>query len=183
MFNMDRFSPDDNPGLTYYELSGRFLEVEAASKLCIDVFQEITDASLLQENYEILISVKSCLIEKTIALHEIGEITEEYCVILRELRATHRLGIISDIWSKSNILHEKFRTKRIYDLFGVIIFSSDAGFIKPSHKIFDLALTKLAIAHEKVVYIGNSSAALKLPGLIRYGLAILIAREMAHART
>ena len=145
MFNVDRFSPNDNLGLTYLELGGRTLEQELAAKLCIDVFREISEASLLPENYERLPSVKSCIdrhpaglnlperersiLERTIALHEIGEIPEEYCTILRKLRKSHRLGIVSDIWSKSDLFYEKFRDLRILELFEVIIFSSDIGLL------------------------------------------------------
>jgi putative hydrolase of the HAD superfamily len=41
-------------------------------------------------------------IELVIAEHEIGTIPEQYVQILKQLSNTHRLGIISDIWSKSD---------------------------------------------------------------------------------
>lgn len=172
MFNVDRFDPDDSSGRTYLDLGGKRLGACTASALAVKVFNMITAASKMPDRYLSLPTVRECLeslaaeislsvaeldiLETTIALHEVGDIPPEYGRILHELGKTHRLGIISDIWSRSGIFYNRFHEAGILDLFETIIFSSEVGAVKPASQIFEAALAALAVGPGKAVYIGDS---------------------------
>jgi FMN phosphatase YigB (HAD superfamily) len=95
-------------------------------------------------------------IEQIIAEHEMGTIPERYVQILRQLKQTHRLGIISDIWSRSDIYFRELRRLCVDGLFETIVFSSDIGVIKPSPVIFEKAVRLFDVDLSKIVYIGDS---------------------------
>ncbi|MEL6162363.1 MAG: HAD family hydrolase [Cyanobacteria bacterium J06628_3] len=54
-----------------------------------------------------------------------------------------------------DIFLKEFDRVGIRDLFEIIIFSSDYGWIKPSTKLFNLAIEQFDVEREKIVYIGD----------------------------
>ena len=95
-------------------------------------------------------------LERIFALHEKGTIHNEYAAVLHELHETHPLGLVSNIFSPSDLFHEALRGAGIRDLFDVIVFSSECGHIKPSVKLFERALSAFQFPRERVVYVGDS---------------------------
>jgi len=95
-------------------------------------------------------------LERIFALHERGTIPGEYSAVLHELRETHRLGLVSNIFSLSDLFHEALRGAGIRDLFDVIVFSSECGYIKPSAKLFERALSALESPPERIVHVGDT---------------------------
>ena len=76
------------------------------------------------------------LLEKTFALHEVGTIPETHAEALRELRQTHRLGVISDIFSPS-----------------VVLFSSEHVYVKPASYPFQKALSVFQEERSKIAFV------------------------------
>ena len=95
------------------------------------------------------------LLEQVFANHEVGVISQAHVEVLHKLRKTHRLGIISNIWSTKDIFLKEFDRVEIRDLFDIIVFSSDYGWIKPSTKLFNQAIEHFNVEREKIVYIGD----------------------------
>jgi FMN phosphatase YigB (HAD superfamily) len=96
------------------------------------------------------------LLARVFAAHEVGSIPETSIEILHALARQHRLGVISNVWSDSDIFLEAFRQAGVEELFDVIVFSSDHGWIKPSRRLFDLAVDYFEAPRSRVLYVGNS---------------------------
>jgi HAD superfamily hydrolase (TIGR01509 family) len=172
MFDVDRFDPDDDLAGTYKRLGGRLLSDRKVRKMLSAVFEQLVADSHKEERYEnfpslaeylkwlspstSLPAAELALLEDVFTLHEIGTIPDEYADTIKKLHQTHQLGIISDIWAKSDSFYRGLEEAGIRDLFKVIVFSSDIGIIKPSPKIFSAAMEKLGTDISKVVYIGDS---------------------------
>jgi len=93
---------------------------------------------------------------KVFALLEVGAVPATHVAALRALRRTHRLGVVSNVWSPSDRFRDAFRRAGIAELFDVTVFSSDIGAIKPSPAIFERALRGWPIPRERIVYVGDN---------------------------
>jgi FMN phosphatase YigB (HAD superfamily) len=172
MFDVDRFRESDNLDSTYKNLGGDELQGDKVFKIASAIFNQMIADSQNPGNYNNFPKVSDYLnshpissdlafkekniIEKVIAEHEMGTIPEKYIKALKELAQTHRLGIISDIWSDSESYFHIFQQGGIKDLFDIILFSSDLGIIKPSPVIFKKAIDYFGIDVSKLVYVGDS---------------------------
>lgn len=172
MFDVDRFGPDDRVGDTYRRLGGKMLSEAQAFTVCADVTQRLFALGKNPVHYDAIPTVRTCLeqhpivmsfpesekmlLEDVIAEQEFGVIPEPYIQALRQLRRTHRMGLISDIWSRSDYPRAILARYGLLDLFEVLVFSSDLGSVKPSPRIFQRALTALSLAPACGVYIGDS---------------------------
>ncbi|MEM7716830.1 MAG: HAD family hydrolase [Cyanobacteria bacterium P01_A01_bin.68] len=171
MFGGYRFSPHEDFAATYRSVNGNFLTDELVNNIIFTVSRRIKADGKNPAFYERLPSVISYLqkhpqakdlsvneinlLEKTFAKHEVGVISQSHVEVLRKLRKTHRLGIISNIWSVKDIFLKEFDRVGISDLFDTIAFSSDYGWIKPSTKLFNQAIEHFNVEREKIVYIGD----------------------------
>ena len=172
MFNVDRFDEDDDFGATYRRAGGNRLQGEEVFEILSAIFHQMIADSKRPEKYDNFSSVLTYLkrhpksaqlpadeiaiLEKVFSEHEAGTIPEAYANALRQLHRTHRLGIVSDIWSHSERFHRELARVGIRELFEAIVFSSDIGIIKPSPKIFQKALETFDVDVPRVVYIGDS---------------------------
>lgn len=172
MFDADRFKEVDDIYGTYKEFGGEDLNGHKVNQILLDVYRQIYADCKVNgncENIQPLVDYfnkhpaagslpthELGLLEKVFTEHEIGRIPDRYIEVLKELAKTHRLGIISDIWAKSDRFYREFEKTGIRDLFEVIVFSSDIGIFKPSPKIFRKALEMLDADLSRVVYIGDS---------------------------
>src|SRR5207245_11224685 len=115
MFGGDRFSETEDFGLTYRELGGRAFGDDEVRRLVLEVCAAMEQAYADPRYDEHFPSVWYCLVhitqpqglpdrevgllERVIAHHEVGVIPDACAAVLRELAKTHRLGIVSNIWS------------------------------------------------------------------------------------
>ncbi|MEO0843036.1 MAG: HAD family hydrolase [Cyanobacteria bacterium J06643_5] len=171
MFGGYRFLSNENFAATYRSLNGSLLTDELVNNIIFTVSRRIKTDGKNPAYYECLPSVISYLqkhpqaknlpaseldlLEQVFASHEVGVISQKHVEVLRKLQQTHKLGIISNIWSKKDIFLKEFDRVGIRDLFEIIIFSSDYGWIKPSTKLFNLAIEQFDVEREKIVYIGD----------------------------
>ena len=120
------------------------------------------------------------LLEQVFAIHELGTIPETHAAVLHQLSATYQLGVVSNIWSSSDLYLQEFERAGIRDLFDVIIFSSDHGQIKPSPYLFNKAIEAFGVKQEKIVFVGDSLER-DINGALSAGLStIWINTESSH---
>lgn len=172
MFDVDRFSDREDFGATYRQLGGSALSGTDVRRIISALFYKMLSESRNPERYDLFPQVSNCLsaipearnlpasevklLEQVFAMHEIGTVSELYAESLCELRRTHRLGIVSDIWSRSGLYFTEFDRAGIRELFEVIIFSSDHDRIKPSPYLFAKAIEALNVESSRIVYVGAS---------------------------
>lgn len=90
------------------------------------------------------------------AYHELGHIPDGHCRALDQLAQTHRLGLVSNLWSEKALFVRALRHRHVYNLFDTLIFSSDHGLIKPAPKLFQKALDRFNCSPERVLFVGDS---------------------------
>lgn len=172
MFNMDRFSDSEDYGATYRRIGGRILSDGEVHRIISVLFDKVhSDYRNPDRNYQlpsVLSYLKAIpesrdlskseigLLEQIFAMHEVGTVPDTHAEALRQLHETHRLGVVSDIWARSEVYLREFERARIHDLFDLIIFSSDYGYIKPSPYLFTKAIEALEVERSKIVFIGDS---------------------------
>ena len=170
MFGCDRF--DGSMAQTYARLGGRDLSGEAVCRLLAALFESLLPLARDPAHNECfprvrphlqtlpdakgLSSEQLDLLAEVFALHEAGTIEPFHVDVLRRLRQTHRLGVISNVWSDSRVFREAFRAAGIDGLMDVTLFSSDHGWIKPSRRLFDRALEATGCDRNRAVYVGDS---------------------------
>ena len=170
-FSTSPFSISEDFAATYRSLNGSLLASELVNQIIFTVSRRIKADGKNPAYYECLPSVLSYLqkhpqvkdlplselnlLEQVFANHEVGVISRKHIEVLHQLRKTHRLGIISNIWSTKDIFIKEFDRVGIRGLFEIIVFSSDFGWIKPSTKLFNQAIEHFDVEREKIVYIGD----------------------------
>ncbi|GEM_PF-496938 len=170
MFNVDRFAADENFHATYRTLGGRTLDQETVQNTILDCLNYLMNRYESPDYYDRfpklteamktvapgLDARERTILESSFARHECGHVPGEYAQCLKELSKTHRLGVISNIWAKKDFWLEEFRRKEIFDIFDVMVFSSDHSSIKPSPAIFERALEGLGTSRSKILFTGDS---------------------------
>lgn len=172
MFNVDRFSDSEDYHETYRQIGGNRLKGSQVHKIISTLFNDmmhdykdpsfVTCFASVQSYLKRLSCAKRVpqeelkLLECVFAKHEIGTISEKHADVLSQLHRTHKLGVISNIWSKSEYYFSKFKEVGIYHLFDVIVFSADYGHIKPSPMLFEKAIQTFAVDRHKIVYVGDN---------------------------
>ena len=172
MFDVDRFDQGDDFGATYCRAGGNRLQGEEVFEILSEIFHQMIADSRRPEKYDnfsrVLTYLKRhpksaqlpadeiAILEKVFSEHEVGTVPEAYANAQRQLHRTHRLGIVSDIWSHSERFYQELARAGIRELLEVVVFSSDIGIIKPSPKIFQKALDAFGVDVSKAVYIGDS---------------------------
>ncbi len=172
MFDCDRFTNLDNFAKTYSQLGGTQFDNVQLKLIVSGAIAQMGYDYENPEYYECFPSIISYLdrilrqndlptteielLEKVITIHEIGRIPDSHVEVLRQLRKTHKLSVVSNIWCQSKFCLEEFHRVGINDLFTTNIFSSDYGIIKPSPLIFQKAIEEIGVHESKIVFIGDS---------------------------
>ena len=172
MFDVDRFSNTDAFATTYRRIGGRMLADGDVRRIISSLFKKMLADSRDPACYDCFPSVLACfrglsdctkletseiaLLEQVFAIHEIGTIPDSHAEILCRLRGTHRLGVVSDIWSKDDLYLLEFARAGIRDLFEVIVFSSNHGHVKPSPHLFAKAIEAFNVDRSRIVFVGDS---------------------------
>ena len=172
MFDVDRFSDTEDYSATYRQIGGNLLsdgEIRHTSSAlfdnmladyenlnCYNSFSPVSNyLKVLPESKNLPVG-EIRLLAQVFAMHEVGTIPAAYAKALHRLHETHRLGIVSNIWSASDLYLREFERVGILNLFDVIIFSSDHSHIKPSPYIFAKAVEALNVDRSKIVFVGDS---------------------------
>ena len=172
MFDVDRFSDTEDYGVTYRQIGGNLLGNGEIHRIITALFDSMLADYEDPTSYDSFPSVFSCLkvlseskdlpsseiqlLAQTFAMHEVGTIPATHAKALHQLHETHRLGVISNIWSSNDLYLREFERVGIRNLFDVIIFSSDHSCIKPSPHIFAKAIETLDVNRSKIVFVGDS---------------------------
>lgn len=171
MFENDRFGPDQDYAKTYREVGGERLRDEEATEAvtrtfdfliaaydsgdCDDEFPTVSEAvSLCGLD---LPDEEVALLDDVIAEHETGTISEAHRATVHALRRLCPLGIISNVFAQPARFEHNLQNAGIFDCFDHIVWSSTNGAIKPSAKLFHVALDYWALAPERILYVGNAA--------------------------
>src|SRR4030095_9635628 len=172
MYGGDRFDDSQNYEASYRLFGGEKLSNNELHQLVhysyntlleryrdpiyYDNFISLRDFIETDENFSRLDKNEKDLIERVCAHHECGSISEECKLILKGLSNTHRLGLISNVWTYSKYYIDKLKKENVYEMFEVILYSSDHGCIKPSIKLFNKAIEYFNIDPSQMVFIGDN---------------------------
>ena len=171
MFEVDRFDDPDSFAKVYNEIGGRALGPERLAAIItglheravatyrdpafIERYPSLRDHLLAMPEIAGLAEAELGRLLEVFARHEIGVIPEDYIATLRRLRQSHRLGLVSNIWSPSDLFLSLFHRLQIRELFTVIVFSSDLGALKPSTRLFETALAAFPCPRARVLMVGD----------------------------
>jgi putative hydrolase of the HAD superfamily/5'-nucleotidase len=172
MFGGDRFGPDADFHASYRASGGTRLTAEAVHRAVSDCYGRL-DALYLDpartESFpqvrEVLAEFTACaglpaaeveLLEDVFAPHEIGRVPDVYAAALRRLAATHRMGVVSNLWSRKPHWLAEFCRSGVLSLFETVVFSSDGPSMKPSPALFRQALAALPVPQSSVLFVGDS---------------------------
>ena len=172
MFGGDRFDPQQDFAATYRAIGGHQLEdrvVQESVLACFeklsviyedparcDSFPAVADTFRELPATRDMPSSELALLERVIAEHELGTVSDRYAEALRRLASTHRLGVIANILSRKEPWLNEFARAGVVNLFATTVFSSDGSSIKPSRKLFERALRAFNVPTAEVVFVGDS---------------------------
>ena len=172
MFGCNRFGRDIDYSATYSRCGGAVLDTQALwgvmdallTRILTDYRNPASyDAFGTVEEYlrelpvaKTLPSEELQILERVFGEHEAGHIPRSHVRVLRALNRSHVLGLVSNIWSNPSFFEAEFKKVGILDLFTVIVWSSDYGSIKPSPRLFRVALDALEVAPEDVLFVGDN---------------------------
>ena len=172
MFDVDRFSDTEDYGATYRQIGGNLLSngeihrtiaalfdsmlADYEDPNCYDTFSSVFSYLKVLPESKDFPAGEIQLLARVFAMHEVGTIPATHAKALHRLHETHRLGVISNIWSSNDLYLREFERVGIHNLFDVIIFSSDHSCIKPSPYIFAKAIKTLDVDRSKIVFVGDS---------------------------
>jgi FMN phosphatase YigB (HAD superfamily) len=172
MFDVDRFGEDEDYYATYRDFGGRILSREEVRAPITEVLDRMLvaarDPARVDDFGEVSRFLRESsaafelpppeveLIVKVFARHELGTIPEGHIDALRRLRKTHPLGLVSNVWSPSHFCESALEKVGIRDLFSVRVWSSDYLSIKPSARLFQIALNAFPVDPARVVYVGDN---------------------------
>ena len=172
MFGVDRFSETEDYAATYRRIRGKTLAEEQVQKIITSVFAAMSRDYDNPAFYDDFPSVRAYMdklpeachlslkerafLEHTFAVHELGRISDAHADVLRQLAKTHQLGVVSNIFSTSQVFLREFERVGIRELFNTIIFSSDQGPMKPAPALFLRALQSFSVDRSAVVFVGDS---------------------------
>lgn len=172
MFNVDRFGRDEDFAATYRQIGGKTFSDDKVRKIIRNLHTAIAtdyqNPRFMNHFPSVRFYLKTLLLpqsspnqeldllEQVFAFHEVGEIPSSHAQALHELRQTHRLGVVSDVWSRKNLFLQEFERAGVLQLFDVIIFSSDYGWVKPSGQLFRQALAAFPVERIQIVFVGDN---------------------------
>ncbi len=172
MFGQDRFDDDAVYAQVYRDLGGSALAGDLVNRLIRAVIDYLLPRYRDPAWQDRFPSVKEALqavaapddvgdedlllLEQVVAVQELGQVPADYADCLRDLARTHRLAVVSDIWSRSDGWHQAFADAGIASAFDVIVFSSDSRHVKPSPMLFESALNRLDCDPARAIHVGDN---------------------------
>jgi FMN phosphatase YigB (HAD superfamily) len=172
MFDCDHFSDNEDFQATYRSLGGKHLTQDELTKSIRHIYNSLIKIARDEDRYHSFPTMSDFLstdayfqefdtqdrefIKEVFAVHECGEIPASSKKVLNHLSKSHRLGLISNVWSDSDIFRRKLIDAGVHDLFSTLIFSSEYGAIKPAKKLFEKTANHFDLPYKELVYIGNN---------------------------
>lgn len=170
MFGEDRFGPQQDYLATYRAAGGDVLSREMLSEIvtaaCAALYAAYEDFRRVDDFPSVSEVLRSCapelseselrLIEQVIARHEIGQIPDSHADCLRRLAKTHRLGLVSNLWSQKDLWLQEFQRAGIAEVIEHPVFSSDGRSMKPSSVPFEKAIAAFRIPRDRILFVGDS---------------------------
>ncbi len=186
MFGHDRFGPGAGYAATYGALGGGALlpeEAEAALHRFVASFSaRYADPACAEDFPSVAEGLRALLpglpaeeiarLEAVVAAHELGHIPTAHAATIALLAETHMLGVVSNLWSARAPWMQAFARAALDTFFDTIVFSSDHRCLKPSPRLFRVALDALGLAAEEVLFIGDDLRR-DIAGAQRLGMATL----------
>lgn len=169
MFGHDRFGDSEDFYQTYRSFGGTILSPQQVNhfvRKCFDgMNRDSTDPAFYDDFPDLAEGFmrhanpprsELPFLMKVFACHERGTVPESSAQVLLRLAKTHRLGLISNIWSPKPSWLDEFKRAGIADTFDVTVFSSDYRSVKPSATLFRVALHGLRAHPDECLCIGDS---------------------------
>ena len=172
MFGGDRYGEAEDYHATYRELGGTVLSRNEVQTHIAEVFDRMLTAARDPSRVNDFGDVRRFLAEskRVVALpasevnllvdvfsqHEVGSIPQTHAEAIHQLRASHPIGIVSNVWSPSSVFESALDRVGIRDLFAVRVWSSDCLSIKPSPRLFQKALDAFRVDAARTLYVGDN---------------------------
>jgi FMN phosphatase YigB (HAD superfamily) len=172
MFGGDLFNDQQDYEATYRSYGGTNLKNSELHEIIYYTYGQLLERSRDKAFQDDMITVEefikidpffvnytsndNVLIERVFAHHEFGSVPETCKQTMHKLSKTHRLCVISNVWCKSSYFIDQLKKDSVFELFELIIYSSDHRTVKPSPKIFNLAIEHFQVPKSKVVHIGDN---------------------------
>lgn len=168
MFGHDRFGAEQDYHRTYQACGGRRLDRATLTRTmnqCLDGLLRVYDDPSRFDDFPTLREAfteyagappeEHAALCDTFALHELGEVPPAQASVLRQLSATHRLGVVSNICGDPARWRAHFAGVGLGSAFACTVFSSEGRSIKPSRQLFQRAIS--ALSHPaRVLFVGDS---------------------------
>ncbi len=172
MFGCDRFGPEVDYYPTYRNFGGTTFGSETLSQRMNVIFNHLVALGRIPAYYDNFGSVRSYIeklsksaelpdselniLENVFAQHEVGVIPDSHVEIIQHLSRSHPLGIISNVWAHRSVFEDALRRCGIFNLFDVIVWSSDYSCIKPSSQLFCRALSHFSVEPMRALFVGDN---------------------------
>jgi HAD superfamily hydrolase (TIGR01509 family) len=174
MFRQDRFGPNEDFAATWARLGAPALAPAAVQGLLrallgeaewryddpahLDDFPSMAELLAALPEAAALDAARRQAAEVVLAAHEIGRVPDDHAEALRRLAARHRLGLVSNLFSRPAPWLAHFDECALDGVFEHMLFSSETRSIKPSPRLFRRLLETAAVAPADAVYIGDDLA-------------------------
>ena len=172
MFGQDRFGPDEDYHATYLKLGGSMLDRADVHIIVDETLGEMKRQAHcpdLQVNFPIVSEIlveytpavrlpdsERAILADTFAVHEVGSIPDEHAQFLKNLAESHRLGVVSNIFSTRERFKAEIDRAGLTSCIESVVFSSDIRVLKPAPAIFIKAIGDLRLERSDVAFIGDN---------------------------
>jgi putative hydrolase of the HAD superfamily len=172
MFGVDRFGDNEDYHATYRQIGGKSLSAQDLRVRFDDLLNRMYEACYNPARYDDFGDVRRFLTEpgplgelpptelelliEVFARHEAGHLPADHANALRQLAASHPLGVVSNVWAPSCFFEQALTKAGVRDLFGICVWSSDCLSIKPSPLLFQKALSFFGADPACVLFVGDN---------------------------
>ncbi len=169
IFENDRFGPDEDYLSVYQSLGGNRLSSGELHRIVQTICHYMLESSRSREaNFpSIEEAVRAIphgikihetelpLLDDLVAIQETGTISEPHRRVMHSLAQTHRLGVVSNIWASPPRFEQNLEDAGILECFEIVVWSSNYGCLKPSPRLFQVALDHFEVEPKQIVYVGD----------------------------
>ena len=145
--------------------------------------------NILRKSPSVIIPIKSSFLSTTAVapsrLEDISTITSfmdeffggdvidrQLVETIRSLRGKARTGLISNAWSG---LRDFITKEKIIDVFDTIVISAEVGVVKPSAKIYEVALEQAKVKASEAVFVDD--VAVNIEGCEKVGMKGILFKD------